>query len=131
MNSARIRFHPPGAVNLQFSNNNIRPQGRGGENTQQTVDMSHSAFEKLLNMKKGFSMFMQAESTEAKFPVKQARLLRDTQEASVHKTSGLSLFLKKRFIHFGLMKEKKITDVKIPDLSTENTCLFGFCSSFP
>lgn len=52
-------------------------------------------------------MFMQAESTEAKFPVKQARLLRDTQEASVHKTSGLSLFLKKRFIHFGLMKEKK------------------------
>lgn len=54
----------------------------------------------------------------SKLPVKQAKLFRDTQNTSVHKIFGLSLFKKKIL--------KKITDVKVPDLSIENICLFGF-----
>lgn len=72
-------------------------------------------------------MFMQAESTEILCEISKAPQ-RHTGGISPPNTPGLNL-LKKRRDKFGANKEEN-TDVKIPDLNMENTCLFGFCSFF-
>lgn len=63
----------------------------------------------------------------------------EASKAPQRHTGGISpqniwtqlIFKKKIHTFWANEGKKKITDVKIPDLSTENTCLFGFCSSFP